>query len=50
MYSTLNNGGSFNLYGTPCVDPRKLEEPDKEPEEPKELEASCDDTLLSNKF
>lgn len=23
VYGTINNGGSFNIYGVPCVDPTK---------------------------
>jgi hypothetical protein len=51
-----NNGGSFNVMGTPCVDPKKLEKAEVEgvsttqDEEPKELTANCEDTLLSGKF
>lgn len=31
VFATLNNGGAFNLYGTPCVDPKKLDAPEAEP-------------------
>lgn len=50
VFATLNNGGAFNLYGTPCVDPKKLDAPEGEEEEPKELIATCEDTLLTEKF
>jgi hypothetical protein len=46
----LNNGAAINLFGTPCVDPKKLDDPEKEPDEPKELIATCEETLMSNQF
>lgn len=52
VFSGGNNGGSFKVFGTPCADPKKLDNPDKEDmeEEPKELTAACEDTVLASKF
>ena len=49
VYSQVNNGGGFNVFGTSCVDPKELE--DTEPvEEAKDTSADCEDTLISDKF
>jgi hypothetical protein len=51
VFSMGNNGGAFNIFGTPCMDPKKLDNPEKtDVDEPKALIANCEDTVLSNKF
>lgn len=48
VYTSFNNGGSFRIFGLPCVDPnaKKL---DKDGNENALIEFKCKDNMVNNK-
>lgn len=48
VYTSFNNGGSFRIFGLPCIDPLAKPETEEETENAL-LELKCKDNMINNK-
>ena len=49
VYTSFNNGGSFRVFGLPCIDPLAKKESAEEEDESGVLELKCKDSMVNNK-